>query len=526
MNKKIILSSAMVCLLTAPAIAQEWGTMTGIPTWTSGNVWIGFPDPTVTPLPTGSTTHIRNVEFTNVAGTSDANLRINRTVTSMGMGNNPHVSGNLVEAIVEDLNAATPPFKGFVLNKDFELGIGTSSPSERLNVHDGHMAMSMTDDTKARNIYGTTTRSLLGFYAKKTVKDGPGIELHGSGYSEPGSIKFTSFGKPAKIVFGKWNTTNSTLERHIVIDEVGDINMVRWHDDASERKIMGNSEVGGLELYSNGYDNDGTGIQMFARNHDAFKGSIHFIANEQDDPKSAGFEFVNYKNNQFNSLMTILKNGNVGIGDQNPVAKLTVDGEFNFTPNPNAVRMIRGRTDKYMEIYSNYNTDDGSGLFMMSSNSSFDPGAIWANSMGAADNSNSFVIRNHTGGGSNDNLVKVLKNGKVIMGDVPSPDGYRLFVKDGILAEKVRVAISTTVNWADFVFDDDYKLMPLEDVESYIEANNHLPEIPTTEDVLKDGIDVAQMNARLLQKVEELTLYIIEQNKRVSELEKKVNAKK
>jgi hypothetical protein len=74
--------------------------------------------------------------------------------------------------------------------------------------------------------------------------------------------------------------------------------------------------------------------------------------------------------------------------------------------------------------------------------------------------------------------------------------------------------------WADYVFKKDYKLRSLKEVEAYINTNSHLPEVPSTEEVTKNGINVAEMNATLLKKVEELTLYMIDQNKRITQLEK------
>lgn len=66
---------------------------------------------------------------------------------------------------------------------------------------------------------------------------------------------------------------------------------------------------------------------------------------------------------------------------------------------------------------------------------------------------------------------------------------------------------------ADFVFEDDYKLQPLEEVEAYIQENKHLPEIPSAEEMEKDGIGTSTLQSKLLQKVEELTLYMIEMKK-------------
>ncbi len=99
---------------------------------------------------------------------------------------------------------------------------------------------------------------------------------------------------------------------------------------------------------------------------------------------------------------------------------------------------------------------------------------------------------------------------------------YKLFVKDGIRTEKVKVDIAANNGWADYVFEKDYKLMPLNSVEKFIKENGHLPEVPTTEEAIKNGIELKEMNILLLKKIEELTLYTIEQQKRIEALEKKV----
>ena len=105
---------------------------------------------------------------------------------------------------------------------------------------------------------------------------------------------------------------------------------------------------------------------------------------------------------------------------------------------------------------------------------------------------------------------------------IPTGSTYKMAIGGGILTEKVRVATNGTTFWADFVFDKSYKLRPLSEVETYIKANQHLPEIPSTADVNKNGIDLAETQALLLQKVEELTLYVIEQNKKIEKLEGRV----
>ena len=108
--------------------------------------------------------------------------------------------------------------------------------------------------------------------------------------------------------------------------------------------------------------------------------------------------------------------------------------------------------------------------------------------------------------------------GQVLMGK-PDPIGYvfkgnrTLNVIGGILTDSVRVALIGA--WADDVFNNNYKLRPLSEVEAYIKTHQHLPDIPSEKEVKEQGINVADMNKKLLQKVEELTLYIIELEKKL-----------
>ncbi|MHC0446348.1 hypothetical protein ACWA1F_13140 [Flavobacterium sp. 3-218] len=95
----------------------------------------------------------------------------------------------------------------------------------------------------------------------------------------------------------------------------------------------------------------------------------------------------------------------------------------------------------------------------------------------------------------------------------------KLTVKGKIHTQEVRVDMAGALV-PDYVFADDYKLKSLQEIESYIKENKHLPEIPSAKEIEKNGLMLAEMNMALLKKVEEMTLYIIEQNKRIEKLEK------
>ena len=96
--------------------------------------------------------------------------------------------------------------------------------------------------------------------------------------------------------------------------------------------------------------------------------------------------------------------------------------------------------------------------------------------------------------------------------------GSSLFGVNGkLLAEEVEVKLFAS--WPDFVFQDNFDLMPLNELESFISTNRHLPGVPTEADVTENGVNLGQMTGILLQKVEEMTLHIIDLNKRIAELE-------
>ncbi|GAB1855267.1 hypothetical protein MHTCC0001_01000 [Flavobacteriaceae bacterium MHTCC 0001] len=100
------------------------------------------------------------------------------------------------------------------------------------------------------------------------------------------------------------------------------------------------------------------------------------------------------------------------------------------------------------------------------------------------------------------------------------PSEYHLAVAGKIISEEVKVSL--VENWPDYVFNENYNLPTLKELETYINANGHLPNVSPAEQVEKNGIELGEMNAKLLEKIEELTLYIIQQNKRQIELEERI----
>jgi len=118
------------------------------------------------------------------------------------------------------------------------------------------------------------------------------------------------------------------------------------------------------------------------------------------------------------------------------------------------------------------------------------------------------------------NKFVVTTSGKVGIGTETPKNA--LDVKGTIRAEKVTIEAP---GWADFVFEKNYQLPSLESVEQHIADHKHLPGIPSEKEVMDQGVNIGEMQSKLLQKIEELTLYVIQQDKRIQQLQEQLEKK-
>lgn len=193
--------------------------------------------------------------------------------------------------------------------------------------------------------------------------------------------------------------------------------------------------------------------------------------------------------------------GNVGIGTTNPAAMLQVgSGAASLHAyNGESILFKSGWGDRsLMEIHS---PEGGNRFVFQSLNQAFYLASL-----------------------DQKPLLMQTTGGSVVVGGDIAPAGYKLAVAGPMIAESVTVRLKS--NWPDYVFEKSHKRVSLPDLEKYIDVNKHLPEIPSASDVQKNGIDLGEMNTRLLKKIEELTLYIIEQDKQMRVLTEQVNKDK
>lgn len=102
--------------------------------------------------------------------------------------------------------------------------------------------------------------------------------------------------------------------------------------------------------------------------------------------------------------------------------------------------------------------------------------------------------------------------------------GYGLYVSEGILAEKVKLALTTT--WPDFVFEKDYPLTPLQEVEAFLKEHKHLPNVPSAKELQEKGVDLMEMNTALIRQIEELWLHVIQLRKDNENMQTVINENK
>ncbi len=221
--------------------------------------------------------------------------------------------------------------------------------------------------------------------------------------------------------------------------------------------------------------------------------------------------------------MHIQDDGLVGIGTQYPTAN---------------IHLQSGRAQQRIEA-----TGDHATLILTSAGTS--PGGVPSINLerGLGNAYGSFVVERGATGGNPPIFTGGLAN-DVVLGstqDVPLKFGVNADIKMTLLSsgnvgigitnpqqklsvggtiEATEILVQNVTNAPDFVFEEDYDLRSLKDTEAFIKENKHLPEVPSAAEMAQDGLELKKMNLLLLQKIEELTLHVIDLNERIVELEK------
>jgi len=414
--------------------------------------------------PTQPLLYITNDGSTSINNALGATLLLRKSSTNIpALTFQGAVSSTIIEAGDDFLTTTLGGQRRFTILSNGNVGIGTTTPQSLLQINNqnGSGATGLIvygGDTGV----GTTIANFLDYYgASKMYIRGDGNI--GIGTATPG-YKLESVTSDA-------GTNNITYPLSV--------------DHLSSGAVTG------------GF---GSGINFESQNYigtpiDA--GRIRVYQNTTNTTKMT-FSTI-YGFNNFVDAMTLF-NGNVGIGTTSPENKLDVNGTVSSGVKDYSINSA---------TYQLTNQSNVDGISGVSPTGAFrwytNPNNSWSG--GFLYQLRAFDTTNGESGG----LLTVRGDGAVLIGAAAIPAGYKLAVAGNAIAESMTVKLQT--NWPDVVFKKDYTLMPLSEVKTYIDKNQHLPEIPAAAEVEKDGVNLGEMNRLLVKKVEELTLYLIEKDK-------------
>jgi hypothetical protein len=219
-----------------------------------------------------------------------------------------------------------------------------------------------------------------------------------------------------------------------------------------------------------------------------------------------------------NYTLVLSNNDRVGIGTKNPQAKLDVNGDIaakgTLTINKGGVTCL------------SLGDATGENLFWGTSYIGFNATRNKTTGNWAVDGDNA-----HNGGG----VIYSSVAGDIFFVSIPSTGTGAKSLTDDDIRNNIKLHLShtgtlkakhvqvTLANWPDFVFEKDYLLPSLPELEQYITENQRLPNVPSAAEIEADGVNLGEMNAILLQKIEEFTLYILQQEKKISNLQEQIN---
>jgi len=268
-----------------------------------------------------------------------------------------------------------------------------------------------------------------------------------------------------------------------------------------------------LLRFDNTFDSEGeaSANKIVFYQNSSFKGGIGISSSDVDLFSGQNFKFYTQHTptSEGYNAFSILQDGKVGIGINQPKSKVHIQsGASGGTPHDYSKLTIEGSDKTMISVLTPNNKMGFIGFADTDDN--------WVAGLEYSHSTDVLGIQVN----DQDQLF-INKDGQVGIGISSFSTDYKLAVDGKIIAEGLKIEMSKA--WPDYVFASSYNLRPLSEVKKFIEENSHLPEVPSAKDVEENGVDVGQMDAILLQKIEEMTLYMIQLEEKNAELEKRIN---
>lgn len=389
----------------------------------------------------------------------------NSFIIGNGFSSSAMLTNNIAKSIMFGVNSSTPSLT--IRQKTTQdiaayVGIGTTNPMKEFHVNGDVM---ISGSNKAL-LFASSSASTNGNFGIKLTNDGLDFFVPDSGMPTENSIDNLLYIKDDGNVGIGTSLPKQML--HVVGGNIL-ISRVANRNDKAPGSTNGSILFG--DVTSTQYPFGAWGIEYLNDSENGY--GLNFWKTADANGTTINYVLFLCEEGSYK--------GNVGIGTKTPSCKLEVSGSakttslqtgtLNVTGNV-SFGNLAGNTTKIVTVGTDGKLNAKSGLF-------------------------------------------IADNGNVRIGSGTGNPSKTLEVNGTIRSKEVIVEVA---NWSDFVFDNDYKLMSLKDTESFIKQNGHLPNVPSASEVEKEGIQLGEMNAILLQKVEELTLYVIELQKQIDEL--------
>ena len=395
------------------------------------------------------------------------------------------------------------------INYDGNIGIGTTSPKSKLHISGG-------SNNWNESVQGHAIGSIHLDPENSTNNYGSAITFGASDYND-GDIPAAgiyvrsdaSYG--TRMYFSTTNSYSTGTKTALAIDHNGNVG-IGSTNPSSKLHVAGSGAI--IKLQNTSFEDTDNQFYGWLGGYDKSGDEIWWIGEGSSTGKQLGL-FTNragYDLKLFNKGRGIIVkgDGNIGIGTESPKSKLQVSGgsnDWNESIQGSSVGSIHLNPGNSANNYGSAITFGGSDH----GNGDFADAGIYVRSDGAYGTKMYFSTTNSYSAGSK-TAMAIDHNGNVGVGTTDTK-GFKFGVNGKIAATEVKVA--NFANWADFVFAKDYNLPSLEEVENHIKRKGHLENIPSAKEVKTNGFYLGEMDAKLLQKIEELTLYTIQQNKEI-----------
>ena len=373
--------------------------------------------------------------------------------------------------------------------------LGDNLNKNTLNVlNNGRVGVGISAPSAKLHLYDNTSKTEI-FLGQLAANDKAGIVKYLQGNGSGTGV----------LQFGNWGDNLST--NGLNIKKAGNVG-IGTTNPKQKLSVKGNLSIGNSET------NDNSWGEFILKKVSA---AVNYA--------SFGFsEGTSTNNTNVESALNIQRTGNVGIGTTSPLSELDVRGNINLN---NQYSSVANYLNPGYYVYKSGSVSYGMKLQYTSGE--------YGTMIFGPNQSSRFISFGKVGDELKDNkMIEYMRvdldNGKVGIG-TKNPD-EALTVKGKIHAEEVKVDLNVA---PDFVFqkyytgfsslNNEYIMPTLEEVEAFTKNNHHLPDVPSAKEIKEEGLNLKQMTALLLQKVEELTLYTIEQEKRIKELENKLSSK-